>query len=142
MKVLIDTNVWLDVITGRKPFYYLSKAVILACINDEVDMKVAATSIKDIFYLVARNLDASSAYEAVETILSIANIASVDRLICSQALDLERPDYEDGIIAAVALTENIDCIISRDTKAFQSAAITKYSPAEFLQAQEYEEIEF
>lgn len=141
MRALVDTNVWLDVVAERQPFYDLSKASILACINDEVKIDVVATSIKDIFYLVSRNFDSGSAYEAVDLVLSIANVASVDRLICSQALDLERPDYEDGIIAAVAYTENVDCIISRDAKAFESSSIPKYTPKEFLKVQGYKEIE-
>ena len=142
MRALVDTNVWLDVITGRESFCETSKAAILACINDEVEVEVVATSLKDIFYLISRYADAQKAYTSVESILSIASVASVDGLVCSQALELERPDYEDGLIAAAAMTERVDCIISRDAKAFESIAIPKYDPVEFLRSQGYEKIAF
>lgn len=142
MRALVDTNIWLDIVMGRKPFCDLSKAAILACINDEVEIQVAATSLKDIFYLVARHQDVAKAYESIEMILSIAFVAPVDGIVCTRALELERPDYEDGIIAAVATAEHADCIISRDAKAFRKADAPRYSPEEFLHAQGYAEITF
>lgn len=142
MKVLFDTNVWLDVITNRQPFYCYSKAALLACIEDEIEIEIVATSLKDIFYLVARNFGAQKAYEAIEQVLSIATIAPADELICSKAIDLERPDYEDGVIAAAAYAEHVGCIVSRDRAAFKSIDIHTYAPEEFLYFQGYEEIEF
>lgn len=141
MTVLVDTNVWLDVITEREPFHSLSLGTLMACINDDVEMKIAATSIKDIFYITARYMGTDKAYEAIDMILTIASIASVDSLVCTHALELERPDLEDGIIAAVALAEQVDRIISRDTEAFNTIPITKNSPEEFLDAQGYADAE-
>lgn len=142
MKVLVDTNIWLDVLMDRAPHDVMSKAALAACINDEVVMLVAATSLKDIFYLVQKQLDAASAYDAVKNVLGIAEIAPTDGLVCKNALNLEHPDYEDGIIAATALTENVDCIITRDASAFESIGVAKHTPEKFLEAQGYEEIDF
>lgn len=141
MKVLVDTNIWLDIITNREPFHGFSRAAVLACINDGVGVIVAATSIKDIFYLVAKHLGVEKAYEAVEMVLSIADVATVDELVCTKALKLERPDYEDGIIAAAAAIENVACIISRDKGAFRQGSIKRYGPEEFLRHQGYEKID-
>lgn len=141
MKVLIDTNVWLDVTVEREPYCWLSKGALMACISDGVEMNIAATSLKDIFYVVARHAASAKAYEAIEMILSIASIAAVDSLVCKNALNLEQPDYEDGIIAAVALAEKVDCVITRDTEAFHTLGVAKYTPEEFVHAQGYVEAE-
>lgn len=142
MKVLFDTNVWLDTILGRKPYATMSNASIAACINDEVDVCVAATSLKDIFYLVRKEAGIDHAYQAIEATLQIANVFAADQLTCNKALWLERPDYEDGLIAAMAVTENAYCIVSRDEAAFKDLDVPKYSPEEFLEAQGYESIDF
>ncbi len=103
MKVLVDTNVWLDLILHRTPFEEDSKGCLMACVEESVDLCVAATSLKDIFYIASKCLDTSRAYEAVRLVLEISNAASVDDLVCrKKALELEKPDYEDGIIAAAA----------------------------------------
>lgn len=59
MEALVDADVQLDIITGRKPFCDRSRAAVLACINGGVEILVAATSLKDIFYLMVKHLDAS-----------------------------------------------------------------------------------
>lgn len=140
MKVLVDTNVWLDILAQREPFCAFSKGAIMACINDDHSVYVVATSLKDIFYLMERALGNAKAYEAIEDVLRIATVATVDELVCCSALHHERPDYEDGIIAASAIAEKADCILSRDASAFCGLDIPRYAPAEFLALLGYEEI--
>lgn len=140
MKALFDTNIWLDVLLDRKPYAAMSNASIAACINDEVDICLAATSLRDIFYFVRKAAGADYAYEAIEATLQIANIFAADQLICSKALGLERPDYEDGLIAAMAITEGAHCIVSRDDAAFNELDLPKYTPEEFLDSQGYKQI--
>ena len=142
MKVLVDTNIWLDLLLDRQPFSVMSHAALAACINDEDDICIAPTSLKDVFYLVRKKLDAKHAYEAIELILNMTEVLVIDRIICEKAIQLERPDYEDGMIAAIALTEKADCILTRDEGAFTELSIPKYSPTEFLKAQGYEKIDF
>lgn len=102
MRVLIDTNIWLDIILGREEFYDPAFAVLCGCIDGDEEMCVAATTLKDVFYIVERLQGAEAAYGAVERMLELARVAAVDDLVCRRALDLERPDYGDGIIAAAA----------------------------------------
>ena len=54
--------------------------------------------------------------------------------ICRRQLvePLERPDYEDGIIAAAAEIEQIECIVTRDDDAFRDLGIHCVSPLEFI----------
>jgi len=105
MRVLIDTNIWLDIVLGREEFYDPAFAVLCECIDGDEEMCVAATTLKDVFYIVERLQGAEAAYGAVERMLELARVVAVDDLVCRRALDLERPDYEDGIIAAAAFAE-------------------------------------
>lgn len=142
MKALIDTNIWLDITLNREPFAAMSQLAVMVCIEEGVDSLIAATSVKDVFYVVSKVKTTDEAYEAIETILDIAEVSPIDGLVCRKALNLERPDYEDGIIAACGSVDGIDCIITRDANAFREVPFLKCSPEEFVKAQGYEEIEF
>lgn len=142
MKVLVDTNVWLDILTDREPFCRDSKVAVGICINEGIDLSVVGTSLKDVFFLIDRACGHDRAYEAIELILDIADVALVDKFICKDALDRERPDYEDGIIASAALADKVDVILTRDEKAFIDLGILRFAPTDFIKAKGYEPIEF
>lgn len=108
MKVLFDTNVWLDIILSREGFREASCAALYDCIDEDDDLCVVATSLKDVFFLVERLKNADAAYESVERMLELARPIAVDEVVCRRALPLERPDYEDGLIAAAAEIEQIE----------------------------------
>ena len=122
MKVLFDTNVWLDIILSREGFWEASLTALYDCIDEDDDLCVIATSLKD----------ANVAYESVERMLELARPIAVDEAVCRRALPLERPDYEDGIIAAAAEIEQIECIVTRDDDAFRDLGIHCVSPLEFI----------
>ena len=128
MKVLFDTNVWLDIILSREGFWEASLTALYDCIDEDDDLCVIATSLKEVFFLVERLKDANVAYESVERMLELARPIAV----CRRALPLERPDYEDGIIAAAAEIEQIECIVTRDDDAFRDLGIHCVSPLEFI----------
>ena len=48
MKVLFDTNVWLDIILSREGFWEASLTALYDCIDEDDDLCVIATSLKDV----------------------------------------------------------------------------------------------
>ena len=53
-KVMVDTNVWVDIVLNRPDFVEESKGALMACLEDGDKILVAATSLKDIFYLYVK----------------------------------------------------------------------------------------
>ena len=141
MKILIDTNVWLDVALGREGFSEHSFTALCECIDSNDEAFIAATSLKDVFYIVSRIAGSNAAYRAVDQILEIANAATIDDAICRNALALERPDYEDGLIAASIQAESIDVVITRDKTAFHELGIPVCTPSDFISQRGYELID-
>ena len=139
-KVMVDTNVWVDVILSRPDFVEESKGALMVCLEEGDEVLVAATSLKDIFYFAERSAGADAAYRAVGLVLDIAMPAQVDALVCRNALALERPDYEDGIVAACMSAERADAIVTRDADSFNKLEVPKYSPGEFIAARGFEPI--
>lgn len=140
-KVMIDTNVWVDVILNRPQFVDDSKGAIMACLEEGDEPLIAATSLKDVFYFSMKSAGADAAYRAVELILDVATPAQVDAIVCREALSLERPDYEDGIVSACLTAEKASAIVTRDEGSFGELDVPRYTPAEFLAAYGFEPIE-
>ena len=139
-KVLIDTNVWVDIILNRPQFVDASKGAVMACIEDGVEMLFTATSAKDVFYFAQRSAGADAAYRALDLLFELATLASVDEVVCKRAISLERPDFEDGIIAACALVEHVDAVITRDEGAFCDQPFQRFTPMGFLEEMGYESV--
>ena len=56
MRLMIDTNIFLDVLTQREPFYKSSQSALYLCECGQVQGFLSASSVTDIFYLVRRQL--------------------------------------------------------------------------------------
>ncbi len=99
MNVLIDTNVILDVLLRREPFFEKSQLVILAAEENFFNGFVSASAITDIFYVIAKLLkNKSIARELIKRhLVDTLNIAAVDDGIIKNALDAKWNDFEDSI---------------------------------------------
>lgn len=139
--VLVDTDVWVDIVLKRPDFFEDSLASIMACIEEGARIFVVGTSIKDVFYWAEKSAGPSAGYQALAMLFDIAEVATVDGPVCKSALELERPDYEDGIIAACAQAEQVEAILSRDEVAFKDASTPKFTPRALLDHLGYEPIE-
>lgn len=109
-----------------------SCAALYDCIDEDDALCVVATSLEDVFFLVERLKSADVAYESVERMLELVRPIAVDEAVCRRALPLERPDYEDGIVAAAAEVEQIECVVTRDDSAFRNLGVHRVSPLEFI----------
>jgi len=130
--VLLDTNVLLDFYETPRPEHSTSAALLEALAVHGVVICAAATSLKDLYYIVARRLDEPSARRAAESVMATMVVLPVDAECCRQALASTEPDFEDAIIRAAAETARVDFIISRDAKAFVGSRVPRLSPADAL----------
>ena len=134
MKALIDTNVVLDILLYRQPWY--TNAAMIFGLADEslINGYVPASAITDIFYVAQKQLGKSSAREAIKRLLSVFQPATVTDKNIYQALDLEWDDFEDSVQYIVGESFSADYIITRNTQDFTSASIAAVTPEQFLQA--------
>lgn len=139
--VLVDTNVWVDIVLKRPDFFEDSFGAVMTCIEEGMRIFVVGTSVKDVFYWAEKSAGSDAGYRALDMLFDIADVAAVDAAVCKGALELERPDYEDGIIAACAHAEQVDAIISRDGAAFKDACAPAFTPNELILHFGYEKID-
>ncbi len=140
MRLMIDTNVFLDVLTRREPFYAPSKAALLLCEENKVQGFVSASSVTDIFYLVHRQLHSTeAAYQALGAVMDIAKVLTVTNEDVLNAYITRAPDFEDCLLATCARSNQCDAILTRNKKDYLRFGLTLLSPEELLNSFEGED---
>ena len=133
MKVLIDTNVALDILLKRQ---YYSNALTVFKLAEEkiISGYISASAITDIFFLSKNDLGKKPAKEALKRILSVFKPAAVTDSHIYQALDLDWSDFEDSIQFVVGESLLADYIITRNVQDFSASPIPAVTPEHFLQS--------
>lgn len=133
MKLLIDTNVVLDVLLRREPFSEAAAGILKLAQRDDVREYVSASAITDIYYIVNRQMkDRAAAKELLKRLLMIVTVAAVSEQEIQNALDLTWSDFEDSVQYSVALLNDMDGIITRNPDDYQESKIQIWLPEQAL----------
>lgn len=133
MKILIDTNVVLDFLLQREPFFQDAERLFQAISNGQVVGYVTATTLTDIFYIARRHTQSpNKAKQAVSETLTAMVICPVDRGILESALNSDYADFEDAIQIFSAVAQGLDAIVTRNAKDFSGSTLPIYSPTDLL----------
>jgi predicted nucleic acid-binding protein len=132
MRVLLDTNVVLDVLLNRDPWVQDSAAVWQASDQGRIVGHVVASTITTVFYVARRLADLQTARFAVRTCLEAFEIVAVGREALELAEKLPGSDFEDGLQVACASLEGLEVIVTRDKSGFHAANIPVFAPPELL----------
>jgi len=132
MKILVDTNVILDVLLEREPHYHASAEVLKLCGMRIIGL-VAASQTTDIFYLLRRNgKDPDSAKEILKKLTDNVKVIDVTAGDVKNALASKMSDYEDALLAYGARRQKADYIITRNEKDFVNSPVPALAPKTFL----------
>lgn len=132
MKVLFDTNVLIDFLLDRAPFADAATDLLSRADRGEIQGIACANSFTTIFYLAQKAVGRGEARRHVSALLSILEVAPVNRTTLQHAADSGLADYEDAVIVEAGLQANADCIVTRNESDFAKSAIPAHSPAALL----------
>jgi predicted nucleic acid-binding protein len=127
-RVLLDTNVVLDVLLDRQPHVEASAAVWTAVEKGSVDGLLAAHAVTTIHYLIRKELGTAKAKRTLSAVLRVFKVASVDASVIQEALELALPDFEDAVTASAARLAGCDFIVTRDPKGFREGPVRCLTP--------------
>ena len=135
MRVLIDTNVALDVLLRRAPHYQESARILLLSEKHEVEGYISASAITDIYYVVRRTLkDKHTVTGLLKKLIEAVSVAAVVEENVHRALNLEWDDFEDAIQYTVGENLSADYIITRNPRDFADSIIPILTPEQFLRS--------
>ena len=132
MKVLIDTNIILDVLCKRPAFYEDSAKIFKLCEVKKISGVISALSIPNIMYILRKELDADKTREILDSLMLIFSVADLKADELKKAADMRFKDYEDAIQSACATRIKANYIVTRNIKDFSESKVTAIKPAELL----------
>ena len=127
-RVLVDTNVILDVLRDRAPHAKASTAVWAAIETGLAEGLLAAHAITTIHYLIRKEQGAAKAGRTISEMLRVFAVAMIDGGVIQQALQMSWPEFEDSVTAAAAQIAGCDLIVTRDPKGFRNSPIPVMTP--------------
>lgn len=133
MKVLIDTNVILDVLCGRAEFLEASSKVWKYCEVNKLSGIISALSIPNIVYILRKELDPNKTKEIIDRLLLIFDVAELKADDLRKAADMKASDYEDAVQMCCAARINADFIVTRNVRDFVSSPVPAVKPSELLE---------
>ena len=133
MKVMIDTNVIIDVLLERENFVEESYKVLSMCERRHISGFVSASSVTDIYYLVRKYThSAELAYKAIGKLLEIVKVCDVTNNDVLTAFQKKAKDFEDCLVSVCARSNSCKYIITRNKKDFENFEVEALTPTEFL----------
>ena len=147
MDLVLDTNIILDHIDRREPFYELSRKVCLLGIIGEANTYISANMLTDLYYLLRKDYGSAGAQDMIENNLSFLRLVGITPEDASRALAARWNDFEDCLVARCAEKIGADFIVTRNVKDFKGSSIEAITPEELFTRLEkkgfnYEEIDF
>lgn len=133
MRVLLDTNIILDITLKQKPFVESSTSLLQALQEKNDEIFLSATTITDLYYILRKGKGKEIALSLIKNLLEFVEIASVDKNAILQALESDITDFEDAVQENSAKNENITVIITRNERDFKNSELEIYTPESYLE---------
>lgn len=133
IKALLDTDVNLDFILQRQPFFARADEIFLRCSNGDFEAYVCDITPVNIFHICRKEIGKQPTIRAITDLLRMAKICTVEKNILQTSLTSPITDYEDAVQHECAVAENLDAIVTRNAKDYKNSSIKIYTPIEFLQ---------
>ena len=132
MKLFLDTNVMLDLLGEREPFYISAAKIATLADKRKLEITVSALSFATVSYFLTKFESLKKAKEKLRKFKVISKICELDELIIEKGLNSDFSDIEDALQYFSALRTECDIIITRNGKDFRKSQIAVMTPDEFL----------
>ena len=132
LKAFVDSDIILDVATGRIPFVGNSRNILASMENGRVIGCISANSVTNIHYILRKIGSDVKARAFLGEILKYLAIVPVSHAMILEASGLGFSDFEDAVQHQCAVSNQCACIITRNGNDYKNSQLDVYSPAEFL----------
>lgn len=136
-KLLIDTNIVLDLLAKREPFYNSASKLFSQADKNLERLYVSTLTIANTNYILSKLRTAKEAKEILRDFRIIVKLVPLtDKTVDLALNDAKFQDYEDGLQYHSAIENKIDIIITRDLEDFKNSELPVMTAEEFLKYKE------
>ncbi|OJV37532.1 MAG: twitching motility protein PilT [Bacteroidales bacterium 36-12] len=131
-KLLIDTNIIVDLLSKRKDFYQEAQELFTLADEQEIKLYISSLTFANTHYLLSRELNANEARKVLIKFKLLVRILPLDDKLLDLALSSDFNDFEDAIQYYTALENNLNIIITRNKKDFKTSKLPVLTAKEYL----------
>lgn len=135
MKLLLDTNIVIDYLNEREPFYEKARLLMIAGRVGEFELWVSSSQMTDIIYILSDGGKPSLMPQVLELLRGLRTFVEVFP-VSGQEIDkmlvAAWKDPEDCLLVEIALKMRADAIITRNQKDFETNLVRVMDCEEFF----------
>ena len=133
-RILLDVNVCIDLIVNRSISPQAKKKLFMVLFRHDIVPFVPAFSIDTVYYILnsSMKIEKQQARSAVLKLLKFTELLHTTDASVNLAFSSDFPDFEDGMINALAESGNMDAIITNNIDDFSRSTLPVYRPLEFI----------
>ena len=133
-RLFLDTNVVLDLLGEREPFYNSAAKIATLADKGKVNLIVSALSYSTIFYLLSKFEDNEAVKEKLRKFKVISETSDLTNRIIDKGLSSKFSDFEDALQYHCAIKLDCNILITRNEKDFKGSDIPVMTPNEYLKS--------
>ena len=127
MKILVDTNVILDVLCKRTNFVETSSRIWKLCETEQIDGCISAV------YILRKELTPEKTCQMIHQIMMIFDVIELKASDLKKAAEMLASDFEDALQMCCASRVKADYIVTRNIRDFKGSPIPALKPSELLE---------
>ncbi len=134
-KLFIDTNIVIDLLSRRKPFFEAAAELFSLADKKQVELSVSSLTIANTSYALLRQMDSNKAKSVLRKLRLILKVLPLDDKIIGLALNDETfSDFEDGLQYFSAIEDEQELIITRNLKDFKNSKLPTMTAKQFIES--------
>ncbi len=132
MKVYVDCDIVLDLLTQRQPFFSYAASFFKQVENKKIKAYASPLIFTNVHYILRKIFSAKETKNKLLKLRLLFSLVSIDEHILDLALSSGFSDFEDAVNYYAAIENNIPIYITRNKKDYKKAQIPVYTAKEFL----------
>ena len=131
-KLLVDTNIIIDLLAKRKDFYQEAQELFTLADENQVKLYISSLTFANTHYVLVKELNADEARKVLIKFKLHVKTLPLDEKILELALSSDFKDFEDAIQYYTALENKLEIIITRNKKDFKTSKLAVLTAKEYL----------
>lgn len=133
-KVFIDSDIILDLLCRREPFYEYAAEVFTLGDTGRIELMTTSVVFANVFYILRKILGIEKAKELLRKLRILVGVVPVGEKIIDLALNSRFSDFEDGLQYFTARENGIRTLLTRNVRDYREKGLIIQTPEEYLKS--------
>jgi len=132
-RILVDTNIVLDLLAKREEFLIETQELFTLSDKNKVKLYVSSLTFANTYYILSQKLKLENARKILRKFKVLVEVLPMDDKIIDLSLESDFKDFEDAIQYHTAIENEVNIIITRNLKDFKTAKIPVLTAKDYIE---------